>query len=93
VLYVLLPQFVQVSLPVTALYLPATQFVHAAPFGPVDPGLQRQEVILVCLVNACPEFDGQGRQALLAVVAEYVLAPQSTHAALPATALYVPWTH
>jgi len=36
-------------------------------------------VILVCVVNACPEFDGQGRQALLAVVGEYVPAPQATH--------------
>ena len=84
------------KLPVVVLYFPAKQPTHVPPLGPVYPRLQRHEPIAVCDVSACPEFDGQVRQVLAAVaptVAEYVLAPQSVHAAVPVTILYFPAAH
>jgi hypothetical protein len=53
--YVLTPQLVHASEPVVVLYFPATQFVQAAPLGPVEPRLQVQ---LASVVPALPEFAG-----------------------------------
>ena len=63
---------------------------------PVKPRLQTHEPIAVCPEDECPEFDGHARQVLAAVaptVAEYVLAPQSVHAAEPVAVLYLPAAH
>ena len=59
--YVLTSQFVHVAAPVTDLYFPATHKEHA-PLDPVAPILQTQELIEVCDVSACPEFNGQSSQ-------------------------------
>jgi hypothetical protein len=44
--------------PVLMKYLPAAQSTNIEA-GPVYPLSQRQAVIFVCPVSACPEFDGQ----------------------------------
>jgi hypothetical protein len=56
--YVPLVQFVQSTLPVCVLNLPATQPVQAAPFEPVYPALQEH---CVSTVLPSPEFDCVGQ--------------------------------
>ena len=58
----LAPQFVHVSEPVPILYFPAMHKEHAPPLDPVAPILQTQELIEVCDMSACPEFNGQSPQ-------------------------------
>jgi hypothetical protein len=52
-------QSVHVAVPVTVLYFPPAHAEHTKPFAPVYPKSQRQTVIVVCPMRACPEFDGQ----------------------------------
>lgn len=90
--YVASPQSVHASLPVVALYLPATHTEHTPPFGPEYPTLQAHDV----LDAAELELAGQATQvesAVAAIVTEYVPAEQSEQAAEPLTALYLPATH
>ncbi len=61
-------QFVHVASPVPILYFPATHKEHAPPLDPVAPILQTQELIEVCDMSACPEFNGQLSQAAGLVV-------------------------
>ena len=85
-------QSVHVALPVTVLYFPATQAVHATPFGPVYPVLQTQPCTPVLAVEEFV-FEGHAEQVEPVVaprVPEYVPAPQSVHVALPMTVLYFP---
>jgi len=79
----------QTELPVSILYVPAKQLVHAAPLFPVDPAMQMQAVIAV-LATGEIEFSGQPRQAKLPVDALYVPVVQSTHIDLPLFALNLP---
>jgi hypothetical protein len=65
--YVLVPQSVHMPAPVVFLYFPVAQAEHAAPLRPVAPILQTQELIEVCDMSACPEFNGQSSQAGLVV--------------------------
>jgi hypothetical protein len=46
--------------------------VHVPPFSPVYPRWQRQAVLSVCRVLACPEFGEQAVQASEPVVAFHV---------------------
>ncbi len=55
----LAPQFVHVSEPVPILYFPAMHKENAPPLDPVAPILQTQELIEVCDMSSCPEFNGQ----------------------------------
>ena len=52
-LYLPAGQLVQAALPVRSLYLPATQFVHGPPLGPVLPLAQGAQLVaeqlLVCV--------------------------------------------
>jgi hypothetical protein len=50
--------FVQAASPVASLYLPAAHWVHAPPFAPVNPWLQRQFVDSPLFAGAW-EFAGQ----------------------------------
>ena len=79
----------QTELPVSILYVPAKQLVHAAPSFPVHPALQVQAVIAV-LATGEIEFVGQPRQAKLPVDALYVPVVQSTHIVLPLSAMNLP---
>ena len=86
------PQSVHVALPVTVLYFPATQAVHATPSGPEYPVLQTQLSMLVLAVEEFV-FEGHAEQVEPVVaprVPEYVPAPQSAHAAEPVASLYFP---
>lgn len=88
-------QLEQTPDPVTSLYLPATQPEQTPPFGPVNPALQVQAA-LAELETGAFAFEGHARQvdeALAPTVTEYVVVPQSVHAALPALVLYFPATH
>ena len=86
-------QFVHVAAPVPILYFPATHKKHGPPLDPVAPILQAQELIEVCDVDACPEFNGQSSQATVAaIVVEYLPAVQSVHKPAPVAGLYFPAT-
>jgi hypothetical protein len=52
-------QSVHETLPLSALYFPATHAVHTPPSGPVYPVLQKQEVLNSCAVIAVHVFSGQ----------------------------------
>ena len=67
-------QSAHVALPVTVLYLPATQAVH----GPDPSGPEK------------PTLHVQAATAEEPIVVEYMPAVQSAHAALPVAALYLP---
>ena len=93
--YVPAEQSEQAAEPLTVLNFPATQAVHGPPFAPVYPTLQAHaatsELELGAFVVA-----GQATQvddALAPTVTEYVVIPQSVHAALPLLVLYLPATH
>ena len=75
--YDAVPQSVQVALPVTILYLPATHAEHVPPFAPVNPALQVQAA-LAELETGAFEFKGQVKQVddvLAPTEAEYVAGP------------------
>jgi hypothetical protein len=83
------------ALPVTILYLPVTHAEHVPPFAPVKPALHKQAASAVLETGAFV-FESQAKhvdKALAPTVAEYVAAPQSVHASLPALVLYFPATH
>jgi hypothetical protein len=91
---VAVPQSVQVALPVTILYFPATHAVHVAPFAPVNPALHEQAATTVLETDSFT-FEGHSRQVdetLAPTVVEYVAVPQSVHVALPLVVLYFPAT-
>jgi hypothetical protein len=93
--YLPAPQSRHAAEPVLILYLPAPHAVHAPPLGPVNPRLQTQLATAVDPTGACV-FEGHPRQVAIAVApvaVEYVLAPQSVHAAEPVDVLYFPATH
>jgi hypothetical protein len=93
--YVLASQLVHAAEPVAVLYLPAAHAVHVPPLGPANPRLQTQLASAVDPTGACV-FEGHPRQVAIAVApvaVEYVLAPQSVHAAEPVDVLYFPATH
>jgi hypothetical protein len=76
--YLLAPQSVHASLPVTVLNLPAAHAAHGAT-APVKPGGHTQAVASVCrvLVVTCPF--GHGVQVVEEEAAEYVFKRQSVH--------------
>jgi hypothetical protein len=81
--------------PLKSLYLPATHAVHVPPFAPVNPALHKQAAITVLETGAF-EFTEHAThvdEALAPTAAEYVAAPQSVQATLPALVLYFPATH
>ncbi len=93
--YFALAQTVHATLPLLVLYLPATHPEHGPPFAPVYPALQTQAAAAELWLGEV-ELSGQPTQISTAVaptVTEYVPAPQSVHAALPALVLYLPATH
>jgi hypothetical protein len=86
------PQSVHAALPVLILYLPATQAVHVPPSGPVNPALQVQAARVVLGLGEL-ELLGHVRHVastVACVLVEYFPAPQSVHAALPVSILYLP---
>lgn len=88
-------QFTQATLPVPALYVPATHPVHGPPLAPVYPALHGQVVDAVhaVVLHVEPEFAGQLRHApelFVAVTAEYFPAGHSVHAEAPAVSEYDP---
>ena len=93
--YVPAKQSVHAAVPVMILYLPETHTAHGPPSGPVKPMLQTQALITELPFGEL-EFAGHSRhvdESVAFVLAEYVPAAQSTHAALPALVLYFPGTH
>ena len=93
--YVPAPQSVHPALPAIILYFPATQAAHGPPSAPVKPTLHVQ-LPAAELAFGELEFAGHARHVVATVapvLAEYVPAAQSTHAALPALVLYFPATH
>ena len=68
----------QAALPVTALYVPATQAVHGPPFGPVNPTLQVQEVSELLPLGDVLDA-GQAVHASVPVVALYLAATHVAH--------------
>lgn len=56
--YVPAEQLVHSTLPVTALYFPATHAAHGPPLGPVYPTLHVQFVDTVQLLHEAPELVG-----------------------------------
>lgn len=88
-------QSVHAALPTVGLYLPAAHEAHDCASGPVKPAAQPS-----CTQSARASLPagellpaGQVVQADIEtapVASEYVSAPQSRHAALPALALYLP---
>jgi hypothetical protein len=52
-------QSVHATVPLSALYFPATHAEHAPPSGPVYPVLQKQEAGDSCAVIAVHVFSGQ----------------------------------
>jgi hypothetical protein len=88
-------QLVHAADPLTFLYCPATQAVHVPPFAPVNPALHKQAALaeLETGAFAFEEHATHVDEALAPTAAEYVAAPQSAHAALPAPVLYFPATH
>lgn len=93
--YVPAPQFVHVAVPGVPLNFPATQSVHAPPFGPDEPALQVQ-AISAELEAGEYELPGHATHTLATVapaVTEYVPAVQFVHTVAtvaPVTAEYVP---
>ena len=88
-------QSVQASDPVAILYFPATQAVQVPPSSPVYPRLQRQAEMAVCPVANVTAFVGQAAHVeanVAPTAAEYVLRPQSVHAADPVPSLNFPAT-
>jgi len=88
-------QLVHAALPLTTLYVPATQAKHVPPFVPVNPTLQVQAPLPTLETGA---FASEGHathvdEALAPTAAEYVAAPQSVQASLPVVVLYLPATH
>jgi hypothetical protein len=74
-------QRLHAALPISFLYLPMGQIVHAPPSGPEKPALQTQLVAAVDPLTDC-ELLVQARQVLAAVlpiVVEYVLTLQLRH--------------
>jgi hypothetical protein len=93
--YVPTKQSVHTPVPEMILYLPETHATHGPPSGPVKPMLQAQ-ALTAALAFGELEFAGHVRHvdaSVAFVLAEYVPAAQSTHAALPALVLYFPATH
>jgi hypothetical protein len=92
---VAVPQSVHAALPVTILYLPATHAEHVPPFAPVYPALHEQAatVVLETGAFAFAGHDEHVDKALAPTTSENVAVPQSVHAALPVTILYLPATH
>jgi hypothetical protein len=87
-------QSIHTAVPKIVLYFPATQAVHGPPFGPVNPGLQAQAVIVELGLGEL-ELEGHARQVVATVaptVVEYVVTPQLVHALLLVVVLYVPAT-
>ena len=85
---------VHAALPLTILYVPATQPVQEPPFGPVNPALQTQAVMTVLVIGEVVSA-GHARQVVATVaptVAEYFPAPQSVQTTLPTALLYLPAT-
>ena len=88
-------QLTQEALPVSTLYFPASHAEQAAPLGPVYPAWHRQLVCRLLPAGDCA-FDRQDVHMSAAeapVVAEYVLAPQSTQVLAsdaPGVGEYVP---
>jgi hypothetical protein len=88
------PQSVHATLPLLVLYFPATHPKHTPPSGPVNPALQVQAAITE-LDAAELEFNGHDThvaEAVAPTVTEYEPTPQSVHATLPLTVLYLPAT-
>ncbi len=77
--YVLTPQSMHATLPVTVLYFPAAHALHVPPSGPVNPGLQTQAVTTACAVNACPEFVAQSMHSVLPAAALYLDTAHAKH--------------
>ena len=80
--------------PVAFLYLPATHWMHANPFGPEKPALHVQAVATE-LPNGEFEFSGHPLQVLAWVapgVTEYVAVPHSTHS-FSSSLKYAPALH
>jgi hypothetical protein len=80
------------ELPLFSLYVPALHAVHAPPSGPEVPAMQMQSAKRLD-PTALSEFAGHASQVPCETApdtVEYVSAPHSIHAALPATDLYFP---
>jgi hypothetical protein len=89
--YVPAEQLVHSTLPVTALYFPATHAAHGPPLGPVYPTLHVQFVDTVQLLHEAPELVGHASQLVVRpVVLENSPALQMVHAAAPVALLNVP---
>jgi ABC-type cobalt transport system substrate-binding protein len=89
------PQFVHATLPLLVLYFPATHAEHTPPSGPVKPALQTHPPMAE-LDTAELVFTGHDThvdEAVAPTVTEYEPTPQSVHATLPLTVLYLPATH
>jgi hypothetical protein len=81
-------------MPVVALYLSATQAVHAPPSGPVNPTLQVQAVRATLEIGEL-ELVGHPMQVVVTVaptVVEYVPTAQLVQVAMPVVVLYLPTT-
>jgi hypothetical protein len=87
-------QFTQFPAPVEALYFPATHSVHAAPFTPDAPALQKQ-LFKVPLPAAEYEFEGHPPHVSVAAptAVEYLPASQFAQSPAPVEVLYFPATH
>ena len=87
-------QFAQFPAPVEALYFPASHGVHAAPFTPDAPTLQKQ---LFKVPLAATEYEFEGHPPHVSVTAptdvEYLPAAQSVQSPAPVEVLYLPATH
>jgi hypothetical protein len=67
--------------PVSILYVPAPQAVHAAPLRPVKPLLQVQLASALQPLHEAPELAGHAVHAAEPVAILYFPAPQAVHAA------------
>ena len=93
--YLPAPQSMHATFPLSVLYLPAAHCSHVPDADTVKPATQMQSETAPLPAGAY-EFAGHAEQVLSAVAAtaaEYLPAPQSVHAASPASALYLPATH
>jgi hypothetical protein len=92
--YVPAPQLLHAAEPLASLYVPVAHAEHVSPSGPVKPTLHVQSATAELELGEL-EPAGHVTQVVAivaAVVVEYVPAPQSAHAALPVTTLYLPVT-